>query len=623
MRVETLPFSADWAELAAYHARAQVRISMRNKRSQGPNRMHDVIIRGGKIVDGLGGDAYIGDIAFSDGIIREIGPSVAGNAKRLIDAQGALVTPGWIDIHTHYDGQVSWDHELAPSSHNGVTTVVMGNCGVGFAPVRAGQEQALIELMEGVEDIPGTALYEGIEWGKWESFAQYLDYIASREYAIDVGAQIAHGAVRYYAMGDRGRTNENATPAEIEAIADLVEAAIAAGAVGFSTSRTIGHRALWGEPVPGTFAPDEELMAIARRMKRLGKGVLEAIPAGTVGELAIFGGERNSPEDELDLFKRFSKESGRPVTFTLVETRDYYPELWRHLLQQCHEANADGAQLFPQVPSRIIGYLHGLSSYHAFMRRPTYIEELASLPLKERAAAMRDPQIKQQIMSERDIPHEAPGSMQNVYGIFRKNAAILYPLTDPVDLEAGEEKSIGHRAKLAGQEPLDYLYDYMLEQDGQCFASFTRADQAQSLQVLEEMLTHPDTVTGLSDAGAHVTLICDATMPTTQLTYWTRDRKKGNVIPLEFLVHKQTARNAALYGFRDRGSLEVGKRADINVIDYDNLNVSPPVAHYDLPVGGTRLMQPVRGYLATFCNGVMIRENDLDTGARPGRLVRS
>lgn len=587
------------------------------------DKMYDVIIRGGKIVDGLGGASFIGDVAFTDGIIQDIGPSVEGDAARVIDAKGAIVTPGWIDIHTHYDGQVSWDTELAPSSHNGATTVVMGNCGVGFAPVRPGQEQTLIELMEGVEDIPGTALYEGIEWGKWESFAEYMDYIASREYSIDVGAQIAHGAVRYYAMGDRGKKNENATPEEMEKIAQLVEEAIAAGAVGFSTSRTIGHRSLWGEVVPGTFAPDEELMAIARRMKKLGKGVLEAIPAGAVGELAILGGERNAPEDELDLLKRFSEESGRPVTFTLVETRDYYPDLWRHVLNICHEANDNGAKLFPQVPSRIIGYLHGLSSYHAFMRRPTYIEKLAGLPLKERAAAMRDPDIKKQILSERDIPHEAPGSMQNVYGIFRENAAILYPLTDPVNLEAGEEASIGHLAKLAGQEPLDYLYDYMLQDDGKCFASFTRANQPESLAVLEEMLTHPDTVTGLSDAGAHVTLICDATMPTTQLSYWTRDRKTGDTIPLEYLVHKQTARNASLYGFGDRGSLEVGKRADINVIDYDNLTVSPPVAHHDLPAGGTRLLQPVKGYMATFCNGVMIRENDTDTGARPGRLVRS
>lgn len=585
--------------------------------------MYDTIIRNGTIVDGLGGAPFVGDIAFTDGVIQQVGGAIDGPADQEIDAKGAIVTPGWIDVHTHYDGQVSWDDELAPSSHNGTTTVVMGNCGVGFAPVKPGKEQALIELMEGVEDIPGTALYEGIEWGKWESFADYMDYIGSREYAIDVGAQIAHGAVRYYAMGERGRTNKDATPQEIDTIATLVEEAIDAGAVGFSTSRTIGHRALWGEPVPGTFAADEELLEIARRMKTLGKGVIEAIPAGAVGELAVLGGERNAPEDELDLLKRCSEESGRPVTFTLVETRDYYPDLWRHLLRKTREANEQGAQLFPQVPSRIIGYLHGLSSYHAFMRAPTYIEKMAPLPIEERAKAMRDPEMKRIIMSEKAVPHEAPGSMEHVAGLFRKSADILYPLTNPIDLEADPDQSIGHLAMAAGKEPLEYLYDYMTAGDGRQFASFSRANLPESLEVIGEMLTNPDTVTGLSDAGAHVTLICDATMPTTQLSFWSRDRKKGDRIALEYLVQKQTARNADLYGFKDRGSLEVGKRADINVIDYDNLSVAPPVAHHDLPAGGTRLMQPVTGYKATFCNGVMIRENDADTGARPGRLVRS
>lgn len=585
--------------------------------------MLDTLIKGGTIIDGLGGPARIGDIGISGGLIAEIGKDITTPAQRIVDAQGFIVTPGFIDIHTHYDGQVSWDFELAPSSHNGTTTVVMGNCGVGFAPVRPGQEQALIELMEGVEDIPGTALYEGIEWGKWETFSEYLDYIGSREYAIDVGAQIAHGAVRYYAMGERGRMNENATPEEIEKIADLVGDAIAAGAVGFSTSRTIGHRSLWGEPVPGTFAADEELLAIAKRMKQIGKGVIEAIPAGAVGELAALGGEKNGPEEELELLRRCSLVSGRPVTFTLVETRDYHPDLWRHMLDKTHEANESGAQLFPQVPSRIIGYLHGLSSYHAFMRKPYYLQNLAKLPVAERAKAMRDPEIKRILLSERNIPHEAPGSMEHVSGLFQKNAEILYPLSDPIDLEAGPEAAIGHLANESGQTALEYLYDYTVAGDGLQFASFSRANLPESLDVIGEMLVHPDSVTGLSDAGAHVTLICDATMPTTQLSFWTRDRKKGKIIPLEYLVHKQTARNAALYGFDDRGSLEVGKRADVNIIDYERLSVAPPVAHQDLPAGGTRLMQPVTGYKATFCNGVMIRENDNDTGARPGRLVRS
>lgn len=585
--------------------------------------MFDVIIRDGTIYDGKGGKPFVADVAFKDGVIAEVGTAISGPSASEVDAAGHIVAPGWIDVHTHYDGQVSWDTELAPSSHNGTTTVVMGNCGVGFAPVKTGQEQALIELMEGVEDIPGTALYEGIEWGKWESFPEYMDYIASREYAIDVGAQIAHGAVRYFAMGERGRINEDATEEEISKIADLVEEAIDAGAVGFSTSRTIGHRALWGEPVPGTFAADEELLEIARRFAKLGKGVIEAIPAGAVGELAVLGGERNTPEAELELMRKMSVESGRPLTFTLVETRDYYPDLWRDILKKTAKANIEGAQLFPQVPSRIIGYLHGLSAYHAFMRNPTYLEKLAHLPLAERAEAMRDPEMKRILLAEKPVPHEAPGSMENLAGLFRKNAAILYPMANPINLEAGPEASIGYLAGQAGEKPLDYLYDFTVKGDGSHFASFSRENLPESLAVVGELLEHPETVTGLSDAGAHVTLICDATMPTTQLSYWTRDRKAGHKIPIEFLVNKQTKRNADMYGFTDRGVIEVGKRADINVIDYANLNAAPPVAHHDLPAGGTRIMQPVTGYKATFCNGVMIRDNDQDTGARPGRLVRS
>jgi N-acyl-D-aspartate/D-glutamate deacylase len=584
--------------------------------------MYDILIKNGTLVDGTGSAPVGGDLAITDGRIVEVGGTIDGAAKRTIDADGAIVTPGWVDVHTHYDGQVSWDSEMAPSSHNGVTTVVMGNCGVGFAPVSPGSEKELIELMEGVEDIPGAALHEGMDWGSWETFPDYLDYMAGREYALDVGAQIAHGAVRYYAMGERGRVNEDATADDVAAMGRIVAEAIEAGAVGFSTSRTIGHRALWGEPVPGTFAADEELLAIAAEMAKVGKGVFEMIPAGTVGKLDALGGEKTTQQLEHDLMRRFSLASGRPVTFTLVQSPDYDPSLWREILDMTAEANAAGAQMYPQVSSRPIGFLTGLSAYHAFMRKPTYIEKLAGLPLAERVAAMRAPEMKEQLLAEPDVKPEAPGSMENVYGLFNRAAAVMYPLSNPVDLEPTMADTLGAQAAAQGREPLEYLYDFMLEDGGTRFASLSTVDVPDRMNVLREMLLDDNTVTGLSDAGAHVTLICDGTMPTTQLTYWTRDRA-GEQLPLEFIVNKQSARNAALYGFDDRGTLEVGKRADVNVIDHANLTVDAPVAHHDLPAGGTRLMQPVSGYVATLCNGVVTRENDADTGARPGRLVRS
>jgi N-acyl-D-amino-acid deacylase len=583
--------------------------------------MFDYVIKGGTLVDGSGSAPVGGDIAVKDGRIVEVGGSITAAARETINADGAIVTPGWVDVHTHYDGQVCWDSAMAPSADNGVTTVVMGNCGVGFAPVPPGREQDLIELMEGVEDIPGSALFEGMEWGAWETFPEYLDYLAKREYALDIGTQIPHGSVRFYAMGERGKQNEDATAEDLRAMARIVEEAVHAGALGFSTSRTIGHRSLWGTPVPGTFAPDEELLAIARAMGRVGKGVFEMIPAGTVGKLEAMGGEKTTQEAEHDLMRRFSLESGRPVTFTLVQSPDYDPNLWREILDLTETANAGGAQLHPQVASRPIGFLTGLSAYHAFMRKPTYLEKLAKLPVGERARAMQSPEIKAALLSEPNIRPDAPGSMENVYGLFNRSAAVMFPLSDPVDYEPTRDSTLGALAAAAGQDPLDYLYDFLVSEGGTRFASLSTVDTYARMEVLREMLLNRHTVTGLSDAGAHVTLICDGTMPTTQLTHWTRDRHRGEQLPLEFLVAKQTSRNAALYGLADRGALAVGMRADINVIDHAGLRVSPPVAHNDLPAGGTRLIQPVKGYLATMCNGVVTRRLDADTGARPGRLV--
>ena len=585
--------------------------------------MLDYVIKGGTIVDGSGDARRQGDIGVRDGLIVEVGGAITESAREIIDADGAIVTPGWVDVHTHYDGQVSWDEVMDPSAGNGATTIVMGNCGVGFAPVRPGGEKSLIELMEGVEDIPGTALYEGIEWGQWESFPEYMDYIASRRYSLDVGAQVAHGALRYYVMGERGKENLDATHEDLNEMSRLVTQAITAGAVGFSTSRTIGHRALDGSPVPGTFAPDQELSAIAQAMRKAGRGVFEMIPAGTVGKLEGLGGERTTPEAELTLMADFSRQSGRKVTFTLVQSPDYAPDTWQRLLEMVVAANQTGAQLFPQVPSRPIGLASGLSGYHAFQRRPTYMK-LSHLSLAERAREMAQPEVKAAIMSEGDVPVDQPGSMANMYQLFQNAASFMYPLADPVDYEPDPSHMLGSRAASTGENVLSLLYDYMLEQNGAAMCALMGgANVHESQEVLRTMLMHPETVTGLSDAGAHVTLICDATMPTTQLTFWARDRHLGERIPLEFLVAKQTSRNADLYGLNDRGRLAVGLRADINVIDFENLTVSPPKAFHDLPAGGTRLIQPVKGYVATLVKGQVTRRHDADTGARPGSLVRS
>ena len=585
--------------------------------------MLDYVITGGTIVDGSGAPPTTGDVGVRDGVIVSVGEAITEAARETIDADGAIVTPGWVDVHTHYDGQVSWDDVMDPSAGNGATTIVMGNCGVGFAPVRPGGEQSLIELMEGVEDIPGTALHEGIEWGRWESFPEYMDYIGGRQYSLDIGAQVAHGAVRYYVMGERGSENEDATADDIATMAALVGEAVEAGAVGFSTSRTIGHRSLWGAPVPGTFAPVHELVAIAQAMGRTGKGVFEMIPAGTVGKLDGLGGERFTPHEEFALMEQVATQGGRPVTFTLVQSPDYDQNLWREILDMTAHANASGARMRPQVSSRPIGFVTGLSSYHAFQRRPTYMA-LARLPLSERVKEMAKAEVKAAILSEADVPVAEPGSMANLFRLFQMAAPMIYPLADPVDYEPTMDQMLGARMAATGREPLDVLYDFLLEGEGTAMGALMGSnDIAERQEVLREMLVHPDTVTGLSDAGAHVTLICDATMPTTQLTYWVRDRQRGERLPLEFIVAKQTANNARLYGFHDRGLLAPGKRADINVIDLERLTVAPPKAHHDLPAGGTRLIQPVHGYLATMVKGEVTRRHDADTGARPGTLVRS
>ena len=580
--------------------------------------MHDYLIKGATIVDGTGTSPRNGDIAIAEGKITAVG-KVDGPAKETIDAAGAYATPGWVDVHTHYDGQVSWDDQLDPSFSHGVTSVVMGNCGVGFAPCPPGGEQRLVELMEGVEDIPGTALHEGIEWGNWETFPEYIDYLAGRAFSMDVGTQVPHSAVRNYVMGERALRHEDATDEDLAAMGRIVQEGLKAGALGFSTSRTVGHRSISGEPIPGTFAEKAELLAIGRAMKAVGTGVFQAVPAGVVGNIA--GREKWTTEQEVELFAEVARASGRRCTFTLVQNGNR-PEQWRNCLKIVEEANASGLCLRPQVASRPIGFVTSLRSYHMFQRRETYLK-LADLPFAERLAQMRKPEVKVAILKDRDVPPDQRGVMANVYGLLATAAPAMFPIEMPINYEPDPAGNIGTLAAAAGQDVAEYMYDYLTEGGGDRFAILLGANFVDgTFSVMEEMLQHPHTTIGLSDAGAHVNLIFDAVAPTYQLTHWVRDRSRGPRLPIELIVHKQTLRNAELFGLDDRGSIQVGKRADLNLFDLQRLQLGRLEVHDDLPAGGSRILQFAQGYLNTFVAGVKTRQNDEDAGARPGRVIR-
>ena len=582
----------------------------------------DILIRGGTLVDGTGSAPVTGDVAIAGNRIVGVGGKIHAPDAEVIDANGAVVAPGWVDIHTHYDGQVTWDDTLDPSFSNGVTTFVMGNCGVGFAPCRSGDEQALMDVMEGVEDIPGIALAEGVPWGAWHTFEEYLDYIGDRSYAMDFGTQLPHSALRLHVMGERAINHEDATADDIAQMRVHAESAARAGALGFSTSRTIFHRNIDGTAIPGTYASADELIAIAQGLAAGGGAVIEAITSSSIGDMSLFGGERFTVEQEMDMLATLSRASGLPVTFTTIQTPDK-PDAWREVLQFASSQNTAGACLRPQVASRQIGLLSGLTGYHGFMNRGVYIDELAALPLAERVQRMRDPEMKRRVLADTDRKVENAGAMSALASVFLLNAGSLYPLSDGFDYEPLVEASLGARAARTGKSIDDVLYDYLIENGGTGFAAILSGNyQSGNLDVVREMLAHPETVTGLADAGAHVNLICDGSMPTTQLKHWAGGRTRGEGLPIEFIVEKQTRRNARLYGLKDRGTLQVGMRADLNVIDMAALSVAMPVSHFDLPAGGARLLQKISGYEATLLNGVITRRRDQDTGARPGRLVR-
>jgi N-acyl-D-amino-acid deacylase len=582
--------------------------------------MHDILIHDASIVDGTGTKPFSGDIAVEDGIITAIGDLSGELARQTINAEGRIVAPGFVDIHTHYDGQATWDDELKPSSQHGVTTVVMGNCGVGFAPVRPGREGWLVELMEGVEDIPGAALTEGMKWG-WESFPEYLNVLSKRQLSLDVAAMVPHGALRGYVMGERGANNEPATAEEIATMARLVSEALASGAVGFSTSRINGHQAVDGRPVPGTTAAPEELLGIARAMRSAGKGVFEVIPSGTVGQITGVKPDRYRLEEEWGWMRRFAAESQRPVTFTLIEVHSE-PSTFKQLLKWQDEAVAQGLPLHAQYNGRPGGILIALQSYHAFQARPTY-KKLAHLPLSERAAEMRKPDVRRAILSEPDVP--ASSSVSDMFPlIIQSMLPYIYPFKSIPDYEPFPSEAIEQAARARGVDPLGYLYDLLLEDEGQAVlialaAGYSNNDHSG----IEEMIRNPNAVPGLADGGAHARLICDASICTYLLTHWARDRQRGPKFPLELMVKRQANDTARLFGFSDRGTLNVGKRADLNVIDFDRLTLFRPYMVNDLPAGGARYLQDATGYDFTIVKGVVIRVKGQDTGARPGSLAKA
>ncbi|MAT83593.1 MAG: amidohydrolase [Gammaproteobacteria bacterium] len=562
---------------------------------------HDMVIRGGRVIDGTGRAAFTADVAVDGGLITEVG-RVPQRGEREIDADGALVTPGFVDIHTHYDGQATWSNRMSPSSHHGVTTVVMGNCGVGFAPCRPADHEMLIELMEGVEDIPGAVLAEGIGW-QWESFPEYLDFLGSRQYDMDLGAQLPHGALRVYVMGQRGADREPATAEDIATMRAITAEAIRAGALGFSSSRTLNHRSSRGEPTPSLKAEVDELLGIAAGLRDAGRGVIEMIS------------DFADPDEEFAFLEAMVRESGRPMSISLAQGLS--PQGWRKLLERIERANAHGLPMRGQVAPRGIGILMGhATTLNPFSTRPSF-KEVAHLPPPERLAALRDPSRKARILEEQPTP-----AFARLFAVMAGGEK-LWELGDPPDYEPAPKDSIAARARAVGADPWSFAYDLLLERDGQVILYTPFANYAENnLDCCREMLLHENTVPGLGDGGAHVGTICDASFVTSLLTHWGRDRKRGGLIDLETLVRRQTRDTAAAVGLDDRGELVPGKRADLNVIDFDALRVRAPHIVHDLPAGGPRLQQQADGFLATLVAGEITYQQGEATGALPGRLIR-
>lgn len=582
--------------------------------------MFDLKIINGNVVDGMGGPAFM---AVSDGVIIAIG-KVDGPAKEILDAKGSLITPGFVDVHTHYDGQVSWDEELMPSVNHGVTTAVMGNCGVGFAPCKATDRERLIKLMEGVEDIPGTALHEGIQWD-WESFPEYMDAIEKIPHTIDFAVMIPHDPLRVYAMGERAMCEEQANEQDILRMQSLVREAMLAGAAGFSTGRSDSHKTADGDWTPASEAAQEELVGIAKAFKGLDFGVLQA-----VNDFDMLRPEDNF-QHEFTIMQAYFEAGGRPGSMSLMQ-RDFAPDDWRKIIAGTEQMNDQGLNIKLQVAPRAIGVFNGLNcTFHALMGHPSYLA-IRDKPLVERVALMRDPSFKKKLLSEQAVQLAGAGSsvppmVDMMISQFPELAEKLFKLDHEgvVDYEQSNDTSIASRARKDGVSVWEKIYDLMLEDDGHAliyFPVFNYTDM--NYDAVYTMLTHPNAIPGLSDGGAHVGTICDASFPSYLLQYWTRDRAaKGRAsIALERAVQMLTADTADYIGMHDRGRLQVGKKADINVIDYDSLALGVPRMVQDLPAGGQRLLQAVNGYKAVFVSGQKVIENDQVLAARPGKLVR-
>jgi N-acyl-D-aspartate/D-glutamate deacylase len=566
-----------------------------------PPHVHShLVIRNGTIVDGSGGDPYETDLAVVDGKIAAIGGTIPKGTEE-IDARGKLVTPGFVDVHTHYDAQVTWSDRLSPSSWNGATTVLFGNCGVGFAPCHEDQHDMLINLMEGVEDIPEVVLAEGLPWN-WHSFPDFLDAIAARSYDVDVAAQVPHAALRVYVMGERGANREPATAQDRQRMAELTAEGLRAGALGFSTSRTLNHRAADGRSIPTLRAEEAELTAIAHAMRDAGTGWMQIVS------------DFEDQAGEIGLFRRLAKESSRPVTISMLQSH-VRPDSWRTLLAEIDEANAEGFRITAQVRSRPTSVLLGFElSQNPFMGRPSY-KAIAHLPFAQRLAELRKPEFRARILKE---AFEGGGRERRV-----DRWAGMFPFGDPPDYEPKAESSIAARAAREGRAPEEVAYDLLLERDGREMLYLPVTNYAAgNLDVVREMIAAPNTLIGLGDGGAHVGIMCDATATSYTLTHWTRDRGRGELFPVAWGIKRLAADNAQAIGLLDRGVFAVGKKADINILDYDRLRLRAPEVVNDLPAGGRRLVQRTDGIDATIVSGAVVYRHGEATGALPGRLIR-